>query len=431
MNRDADDLRRAWRKAGWRLLPFLLLLYIVAFLDRANIGFAKQTYLADTGLTEAAYAFGAGVFFAGYALLEVPSNLILHRVGARLWMCRIMVTWGMISAAMMFAWNQTTFCLLRFLLGMAEAGFFPGIILYLTYWFSARERCRIMGFLYFGAPLALMFGGPLSGGLLELNGVLGLRGWQWMFLVEGLAASVVGVWTYWHLTNRPSEAAWLSPAERLALQDAVDAEESAKEPHHPRPVLATLCHPRVVHLAFIYLLIQMSVYGVTFYLPAQVERLLDKQAGIEVGLVTAIPWTCALLAAWLVPRCVARVGRRRAIAAVTLAAAAGGIACSSSSAPVPALAALCVAAAGFIGVQPVFWTFPIDELAGLAAAGGIAFINSFGALGAFLAPNLRTWVERAFVSPSAGVLVLAGTTALGALLIMLVQPARLTGPPRL
>src|SRR5512137_2834070 len=210
--RGPDLLAGAVRKAAGRLLPFLLLLYVLAFLDRANVGFVKETLLAETGLSEAAYAFGAGVFFAGYALLEVPSNLILHRVGARVWLCRIMVSWGIVSAAMMFAWTPAVFCVLRFLLGVAEAGFFPGVILYLTYWFPSRERGRMMGLFYFGAPLAFIFGGPLSGLLLECNGLLGLRGWQWMFLVEGLAASAAGVWTYWHLTNRPADAAWLSEA---------------------------------------------------------------------------------------------------------------------------------------------------------------------------------------------------------------------------
>ena len=421
-NGDGDVLASALRKAAARLLPFLLLLYVLAFLDRANVGFVKQTLLAETGLSEAAYAFGAGVFFAGYALLEVPSNLILHRLGARVWLCRIMVSWGIVSAAMMFAWTPTVFCVLRFLLGVAEAGFFPGVILYLTYWFPSRERGRMMGLFYFGAPLAFIFGGPISGLLLECNGVLGLRGWQWMFLVEGLAASAAGVWTYWYLTNRPADAPWLSEAERQALQSAVEAEDVAKQLHSPRQVWGTLANPRVLHLAALYLLIQMSVYGVTFYLPAQVEKLLGRPAGFEVGVVTAIPWVCALLAAWVVPGWAMRTGWRRAIAAGALVAAAGGIAVSASGSPPLALLALCVAAAGFIGVQPVFWSFPTDEWTGLAAAGAIAFINSFGALGGFLAPNLRVWAERGLAFPGAGGCVLAGTTLAGAALFLLIRP---------
>jgi sugar phosphate permease len=401
-----DDLARAIGKAARRLLPFLLLLYVLAFLDRANLGFAKQSFLRDTGLGEAAYAFGAGVFFVGYALFEVPSNLIMRRVGARVWMCRIMVTWGLVSAAMMLAWDKRVFCALRFLLGVAEAGFFPGVILYLTYWFPARERGPMLGLFYFGAPLAFIFGGPLSGGLMELNGTLGLRGWQWLFAVEGLLASVVGVWTYWYLVNRPAEAAWLSAAERGALQQAVDAEEAAKQPHNPPHLLTALARPRLLHFALIYLSIQISVYGVTFYLPAQVERLLGAPAGLAVGLVTAIPWVCALAAAWTLPRVAARLNRRQSIAALTLCAAAAGIAASGSERPALALAALCLAAAGFISAQPVFWTFPTNELAGRAAAGGIALINTFGAVGGFIAPNLRAFAEHSLASPAGGVLSL-------------------------
>lgn len=420
----SDPLARALGKAAWRLLPFLLLLYILAFLDRANIGFAKQTFLRDTGLSEAAYAFGAGVFFLGYALFEVPSNLILHRVGARVWMCRIMVTWGLVSAAMMFASSETVFYTLRFLLGAAEAGFFPGVILYLTYWFPARQRGPMLGLFYFGAPLAFIFGGPLSGGLMELDGALGWRGWQWLFAVEGLLASVVGVWTYGYLTNRPAEAAWLEPAERKALQRAIDAEEAAKEAHNPRHVLAVLVQPRVLHCALIYLCIQVSVYGVTFYLPAQVERLLGAKAGLKVGLVTAVPWVCALLAAWGLPRAAVRFGRPRAWAVLALVASAAGIATSTTQQPALALVALCVAAAGFIAVQPIFWTFPTAELAGASAASGIAFINTCGAVGGFLAPNLRVWAEQGLRWPTAGVLALAASTVLAALLILLFPPRR-------
>ncbi len=415
-------LAGAVRKAAGRLLPFLLLLYVLAFLDRANVGFVKETLLAETGLSEAAYAFGAGVFFAGYALLEVPSNLILHRIGARVWLCRIMVSWGFVSAAMMFAWTPAVFCALRFLLGVAEAGFFPGVILYLTYWFPSRTRGRMMGLFYFGAPLAFIFGGPLSGLLFECQGRLGLRGWQWMFLVEGLAAVAAGAWTFWHLPNRPAEAPWLSEAERQALQEAVEAEDAAKQPHSPRQLWAALANSRVLHLAVLYLLIQVSVYGVTFDLPAQVERLLDRRAGFEVGLVTAIPWVCALGAAWVVPAWAMHTGWRRAIAAGALLAAAGGIALSASGSAPLALLALCVAAAGFIGVQPVFWSFPTDEWTGVAAAGAIALINSFGALGGFLAPNLRVWAERGLGFPGAGACVLAGTTLAGAALVLLLRP---------
>ncbi|MBC8126041.1 MAG: MFS transporter, partial [Gloeobacteraceae cyanobacterium ES-bin-144] len=326
----SPPLKSAIQKAARRLLPFLLLLYILAFIDRVNVGYAKQALMRTTGLSEAVYAFGASIFFIGYALFEVPSNLILHRVGARVWMCRIMVTWGLISAAMMFTTSAATFYLLRFLLGVAEAGFFPGVILYLTYWFPARNRGPMMGLFYFGAPLAQIIGGPLSGLLLDMDGMGNLHGWQWMFLVEGLMASVVGVWTFRYLTDRPAEAKWLTESERRALQATLDAEETEKATHGARNFLSLLRHPRILYFGLIYCLIQMSVYGVTFYLPSQVARLLGRETGLVVGAVSAIPWACALVAAFAVPRLVGRFGSRQRIAAGALAMAGLGIAVSST-----------------------------------------------------------------------------------------------------
>src|SRR3954453_934700 len=221
-------------KVTRRLLPFLLLMYVLSFLDRANVGFAKKAFQLDTGLSDAAYAFGAGIFFLSYALLEVPSNMIMHKVGARIWMCRIMVTWGLISAGMMLAHTETRFYVLRLLLGAAEAGFFPGVILYLTYWIPAYSRAKVMGLFYFGAPIAFIIGGPLSGLLLEMEGVADLKGWQWMFLVEGLLATAVGVWAYWYLDDRPTDSVWLSAKEKSTLAEAIDAEEHVKHEHGPK-----------------------------------------------------------------------------------------------------------------------------------------------------------------------------------------------------
>jgi sugar phosphate permease len=410
-------------KVSWRLLPFLLLMYIMAFLDRANVGFAKQAFQADTGISDAAFAFGAGVFFAGYALLEVPSNLIMHRVGAKLWMCRIMVTWGLVSAAMMFAHDVTTFYVLRFLLGVAEAGFFPGVILYLTYWFPSAARGKAMGFFYFGAPLAFIFGSPLSGLLLELDGLLGAHGWQWLFAVEGLLASVVGVWAYFYLDNRPRDAKWLTPDERQQLQAVLDAEDRHKQAHGS--LLKVLCQPAVLYLCAIYMLIQASVYGVVFYLPTQVAGLLGTKVGLLVGVVSAVPWLCALLAAWKIPGIADRTGQRRTVAALTLVVSGLGIAASVTfSSPLLGILALCFAASGFISVQPVFWTFPGSFLAGSAAAGAIALINSFGALGGFIAPVLKNWAESAFHSPAAGLYLLAVTTLIAAALVMGIRAPR-------
>ncbi|WP_228713826.1 MFS transporter [Prauserella endophytica] len=409
---------RAVRRVARRLVPFLLLMYVLAFLDRVNIGFAKEAFQADTGLSDAAYAFGAGVFFIGYALVEVPSNLALHRFGARRWLARIMITWGLISAAMAFAHTETVFYLLRFLLGVAEAGFFPGVILYLTYWVPERHRARVNGLFYFGAPLAFIFGGPVSGALLELDGVAGIIGWQWMFLVEGLAASVVGVWALRYLDDRPRDARWLPADQRDALETELAAEERGSRAHGPSGVLATLRSPRVLYLALIYLLIQMSVYGVSFYLPTQVAELLGTEVGVAVGVVTAIPWLCAIAASFGIGRLSDRTGDRRRIAAVTLAVAGLGIAGSVvAGTPALAMVGLCFAAAGFIAVQPVFWTLPAGILVGTAAATGIGMVNALGSLGGFIAPNIKQAADTGFGSGQAGLYVLAVTTLVGAVLI--------------
>lgn len=413
------SLQATISKVTKRLLPFLLLMYVLAFLDRANVGFAKKAFQADTGISDAAFALGASIFFLSYALFEVPSNIIMHRVGARIWMARIMITWGLISAAMMFAHDELTFYVLRVLLGAAEAGFFPGVILYLTYWFPSASRGRAMGLFYFGAPLAFIFGSPLSGLLLEFQGLGGLHGWQWMFLVEGLLATIVGVWAFFYLDNKPADAKWLTASEKTELTQALTAEEQFKTSHGPSHLLSALRNGRVLHFALIYFLIQMSVYGVVFYLPTQVANLLGTKVGLQVGFVSAIPWVCALVAAYVLPRMSDASGERRGYAAAILAVSGLGIAASvATTSPALSLIALCFAAAGFISVQPIFWTFPTDYLGGVAAAGGIALINSLGALGGFVAPNVKTWAEGAFASQAAGLYVLAVTTLLGALLIL-------------
>ena len=401
-----------------RLLPFLLLMYVLAFLDRANIGFAQKALQHDTGISNAAFAFGAGVFFVGYALFEVPSNLLLHRVGARLWMCRIMVTWGLVSAAMSLAHTATTFYTLRFLLGVAEAGFFPGVIYYLTRWFPQSARARAVGVFYFGAPLAFMFGSPLSGFLLDLHGALNLAGWQWLFLIEGGLASVVGVWAFFYLDDRPEDASWLTPQARKTLSAALDDDARAASAHGPRNLLAALVDKRVLLFSAIYLLIQMSVYGVIFYLPQQVAALMGESVGLRVGMVAAVPWICALALTWFVPRRADATGthRRWAVALLVLAGCGIGVSGATHS-PLLAMAALCCAASGFIAAQPLFWTFPTRYLTGAAAAGGIALINSLGSLGGFIAPTLRTSAEHAFQSTSAGLLLLGAASLLAALLI--------------
>ena len=418
-------LDRAIARARRRLIPFLLLMYVASFLDRANIGFAKPALQRSTGISEAGYALGAGLFFLTYALLEVPSNLIMHRVGARVWMSRIMVTWGLASAATMFVTGEKSFCLLRLLLGATEAGFFPGVILYLTYWFPNRSRGQILGLFYLGAPLAFIFGGPLSGVLLDLHGKGSLQGWQWMFLVEGLLAVAGGIWAYWYLDNKPANAGWLPAAEKAALLAELSAEEQERRAHGPSVFFAVLADVRVMRFALIYFLIQMGVYGVVFYLPSEIATLLGRSVGLQVGLVSAVPWICALTTVLWLPRVADRYHSHRLLASLTLAVAGLASAAFPTHGSTVALLALCIAASGFIAVQPLFWTFPTGYLAGSAAAGGIAMINALGALGGFVAPNIKVWADVHFGSQSAGLYVLAGTTLIGALLIGFVSRQKL------
>jgi MFS family permease len=412
---------RAADKAMRHLLPWLLLMYMLAYLDRANLGFAKNAFQASTGISEAAYAFGVGIFSVAYSSIEVPSNILMHRFGARRWLSRIMVSWGLVSAAMAFVHTAFAFYCVRILLGIAEAGFFPGAVYFLSRWFPDARRAGVMGIFYFGAPLSFVFGGPLSGLLLEADGLAGLHGWQWLFLVEGLLASLVGILVFFKLTEAPENAVWLEPEERSALAAAIAAEDREKHARHgASSVLQGLLNWRILYLAAIYFLIQAAVYGVVYYLPPQVGRLLGRNVGFIVGLVTAVPWACALAASYFLPRLAERLGRRRQIASLTMLGCAIGMALSVLLAPVPllALAALCLAVAGFIAVQPLFWTMPTAYLGGAAAASGLALVNTLGALAGFVAPLFRFWVETRF-GPGGGLYAISLTTALGAAMILL------------
>jgi MFS family permease len=398
-------------KLHWRLMPTLLMMYVLAFLDRSNISFAKMGLAADAGVGETAFAFGASVFFVGYAFLEVPSNLILHRVGARIWLARIMVTWGLVSAACAFVQTPFQFYAVRFLLGITEAGFFPGVIFYLTYWYPAASRARSIGLFYYGAPLALTFGGPISGQLVA-HEAFGLHGWQVMFLIEGLLASLGGIAVLFLLKDRPEKAPWLDAGEKQVLLAALREDEGRRE---EISVWRTLRDPRVLFLALVYFLLEMGFYGLTFYLPAQVARLLGTGIGLEVGFVSAIPWACALVATTIIPPwCDAR-GNSRGMGALALAISGAGLALSAITAsPLVALIALSVAAAGLIVSPALFWTLPTGLLRGAAAAGGIGLINSIGNLGGFAAPNFRAWLDVLLNSHSAGLIGLGIICVIGA-----------------
>lgn len=420
-------LQQALSKIRWRILPFVALMFAMAIIDRSNIGFAKHALQADTGLSNAAFALGAGIFFIGYAVFEVPSNLMLHKIGARIWLSRIMVTWGLVSAAMMFAHDETSFYILRFLLGVAEAGLSPGVVLYLTYWFPQNQRGSAYGIYYFGVPVSLMVGGPVSGWLLE-SAQFGLTGWQWMFVTEGLAASIIGVFAFFYLTDKPRDAKWLNTEEKAAIEHELEKEQLQKANKGPSSWRAAMFNPVVLYFTLIYFTIQVSVYGVLFYLPTRIAELLGTGIGLKVGALTSIPWIATVCMLYLVTRHADRKGQQTRYAALMLAMAAVGMIGSTLSGNlVLVIMAFCVAAAGFITVQPLFWTLPTRFLGGAAAASGIAVIGALGNLGGFLAPTVKTWAEGYFKNPHAGMYFLAGTALLGAL--MLIRSARASGNP--
>ena len=423
-------LKQALSKIRWRILPFVALMFAMAIIDRSNIGFAKHALQADTGLSNAAFALGAGIFFIGYAVFEVPSNLMLHKIGARIWLSRIMVTWGLVSAAMMFAHDETSFYILRFLLGVAEAGLSPGVVLYLTYWFPQNQRGSAYGIYYFGVPVSLMVGGPVSGWLLE-SAQLGLTGWQWMFVTEGLAASIIGVFAFFYLTDKPRDAKWLNSEEKAAIEHELEKEQLQKANKGPSSWRAAMFNPVVLYFTLIYFTIQVSVYGVLFYLPTRIAELLGTGIGLKVGALTSIPWIATVCMLYLVTRHADRKGQQTRYAALMLAMAAVGMVGSTLSGNLAlVILAFCVAAAGFITVQPLFWTLPTRFLGGAAAASGIAVIGALGNLGGFLAPTVKTWAEGYFNNPHAGMYFLAGTALLGAL--MLIRSARTArGPGKL
>ena len=310
------------KKNRARLIPFMLALYVLAFLDRSNIGFAKQTYQIDTGLSNEAYALGAGIFFVVYAFLGVPANLLMRKLGARTWIGTTTLLWGFLSAAMAWADTEAKFLIVRTLLGAAEAGFFPGMIYLTSQWFPQRNRASIMGLFYMGAPLALTLGSPLSGALLEMHGFMGHPGWFWMFVIEGLLAVGAGVFTFFWLDDTPEQARFLSKQEKTLLINQLASEEQQKVTSRLSDALR---NGRVWQLAIIYLTIQVAVYGLIFFLPTQVAALLGTKVGFTASVVTAIPWVAALFGTWLIPRYSDKTGERRNVAALTLLAAGIGI----------------------------------------------------------------------------------------------------------
>jgi MFS family permease len=414
MARNEDAL---YNKVSWRLVPFLLLCFVVAYLDRVNIGFAKLEMQADLGFSDTVYGIGAGIFFIAYFLFEVPSSLFMTRIGARVWTARIMISWGLISSAMMLANSAATFYLLRFLLGVAEAGFFPGIILYLTYWYPAQRRARIVALFMSGVALSGIVGGPLSGGIMTAcAGWAGLAGWQWLFLLEGMPAVLVGVWTLYYLDDGIRAAAWLSAAEKDTLEQAIAAEARGKP---SLPVRAVFRDSRIWLLAMVYFGFVMGLYGISFWLP-QLIRNTGVHDLFHIGLLTAVPYVTAAVVMVLVARHSDRTGERRWHTAGMALAGAAGLVVSALYADntVVALAALSVATAGILSTFGVFWSVPTALLGGTAAAAGIALINALGNLAGFVSPYLMGTIRDATHSHTMGVYLIATSVALGAVLLL-------------
>ena len=419
------DLERAtMRRVAWRLLPFLLLLYIISWLDRVNVGFAKLQMNADIGISDTAYGFGAGIFFIGYALCEVPSNLLLVRFGARIWIARIMITWGLISASMMFVQGPTSFYVMRFLLGVAEAGFLPGIIYYLSQWFPREQRAKAVSWFMIGIPLSIVFGGPLSGWLLGFEGHLGLHGWQWMYLVEGLPATILGFVVLGYLTEKPADAHWLTAREREWLTARIDAEHAEAVTRHGVGLGRAMLHPTVWLLALIMFCCQTGSYGLTLWVPTIVKGL-SGFTDWQTGCLSALPYIAAALGMVLIGRSSDRSGERILHLAVpTFIGALGFIATGLLSSPVPAMLAITVAAVGDYGTRGPFWALPGKFLAGSSAAAAIALINSMAAVGGFVGPYAVGYLKDTTGSFTAPLFLLAGVLFAGAVLSLFLYGSR-------
>jgi ACS family tartrate transporter-like MFS transporter len=400
------------RKVMWRLLPFLCLLYFVAYLDRVNVGFAALTMNQDLGLSATAFGLGAGIFFLGYFLFEVPSNFMLRRFGARVWIARIMLTWGVISIGMAFVTGTRSFLVLRFLLGVAEAGFFPGMIYYFTHWFPNRVRGGILGLFIIATPASTIIGAPLSTTLLGTS-VFGLAGWQSMFIIEGVPAILLGFVTLLVLRDSPAKAAWLTDRERQTLERAIHRDELSGVQTSLRAGLASIT---VWRFALLYAALMVGVYGFGFWAP-QIAKALGGLSNQQVGFVLIIPYACATLAMCLWARHSDRTGERTwHLALPAFLAAAGFLYGSFTDDVYLSIAAFTVGAIGIYATLPVFWTLPTSLLGGTAAAGGIALINSIGNLSGYFGPVIIGRLKDSTHGYAAGLLVIAASMAFAGIL---------------
>jgi ACS family tartrate transporter-like MFS transporter len=404
------------RAISWRLIPFLVLAYFLSYLDRVNLGFAALTMNADLKFSPTVFAWGAGIFFIGYFLFEVPSNLALEKFGASRWIARIMVSWGIVSALMALVSGIWSFYGVRFLLGLAEAGFFPGIILYLTYWYPAEYRGRFLAAFTVAVPVSTVIGAPISGLLLGLDGAMGLKGWQWLFIIEGVPTVLLGIVTWFYLTDSPAKADWLTPEQKTWLSTRLESEAAAKQSVAHLSLGQALASPKVLMLSLIYFGFVAALYGTQFWMPQIVKAFGFSNA--QTGFVIAVPYLFGAIAMILWARHsdatrerVAHVGLPLLLTAVAL-----GV-CGYIDNPHVTMVALIVAAIGVFCTFGVFWTLPTAWLSGTAAAGAIALINSIGNLAGFGGPYLIAWVKEATGNTSTGLLVLAVLPLIAGILV--------------
>lgn len=420
-----EQSRRLFSKITWRLIPLLFLSYIIAYIDRINIGFAKlqlrEVLGVDPNVFGGVYGLGAGLFFIGYFIFEVPSNLIMQRVGARLWIARIMIVWGLVSMSMMFISGKSGFYLVRFFLGVAEAGFFPGVILYLTYWYPAKERARIVALFASGAVLAGVIGSPLSGSILGLQGKGGLEGWQWLFLLEGIPAVLMGLVVLVALPNRPQKARWLSADEKIRIQYRLNEEASRSQGRSHFRLSDAFSSGRIWLLCLIYFLLNVGGYGFEMWLPSIIKGFSEMNFA-KVGWINAIPYFVAMVAMLVTGSHSDRTGERRWHVAIAAASSAIGFALSAYlKNPYLAMAALTLAFVGLKSTLGPFWALGTAFLSGTAAAGGIALINSVGNLGGFVGPMLVGIITDRTGSTTSSLLILGGALLLMSLLVLTIR----------
>lgn len=408
------------RKITWRLIPFLGFIYLIAYIDRQNVSYAKLQMVGDLGLSEYAYGLGASLFFIGYFLFEVPSNVFLEKIGARIWFARIMISWGLVTVALAFTKSPAMFYVLRFLLGACEAGFFPGVLYILTLWFPFSYRAKMVGSFMIFSAIANAIGAPIGGMLLDLDGAGGYRGWQWVFVVTGIPAIVMGVVTIFYLDDHPDRARFLSDGEKSWLRNTLAAEDSSmNKTKHGNP-LAALLDSRVLLMCLYYIAFPLAAYGLSYWLPTIVKGF--GVSNTVNGWINVIPWIIVALALWIVPRMASESGRQTPF---IVGPALFGAFCLVASVYVPGnavkFAFLCGAAAGIFAGQPVLWSLPSSFLTGAGAAAGLAAINSVGNLGGFIAQNVVPWIKDQTGSNEAPMLFLAACLAVGGLMTFPVQ----------